>query len=155
MTANRLSKQDTPTQVTELLLQVILTARVLGLLVDATHRVAAERDMIALQLLTTLGPLRASELAVILGISRGAATRLVDGLERAGLAHRESDPRDRRAVLITPTPTGRLAALADIAPTAVLTKVLLRLGTNHIIALQSGLDALLTELLRDLPRYHP
>lgn len=154
MTANRLSKQDTPTQVTELLLQVILTARVLGLLVDA-HRVAAERDMIALQLLTTLGPLRASELAVILGISRGAATRLVDGLERAGLAHRESDPRDRRAVLITPTPTGRLAALADIAPTAVLTKVLLRLGTNHIIALQSGLDALLTELLRDLPRYHP
>ncbi|MCM8745034.1 MarR family transcriptional regulator [Thermomicrobium sp. CFH 73360] len=155
MTADRLSQQNTPTQVTELLLQVILTARVLGILVDVTRRVTVKRDMVALQLLTTLGPLRASELAVMLGISRGAATRLVDGLERAGLAHRESDPRDRRAVLITPTPAGRLAALADIAPAAVLTKALLRLDTNHVVALQSSLDALLTELLRGLPQCRP
>lgn len=150
--SGRLSNHDAHTQVTELLLQVILAARTLGLLVGATRLVPAERDMAALQLLATLGPLRASELAVMLGISRGAATRLVDALEHAGLAHREPDPRDRRAVLIAPTPTGRIVALADIAPAVVLAEAIERLDSEQVASLLTGLEALVRELLRSLPK---
>jgi DNA-binding MarR family transcriptional regulator len=35
------------------------------------------------------------------GLSTGAATRLVDRLERSGYATRERDPQDRRRVLVT------------------------------------------------------
>ncbi len=150
--SSRLSNRDAHTQVTELLLQAILAARTLGLLVGATRLAPAERDMVALQLLATLGPLRASELAVMLGISRGAATRLVDALEHVGLAHREPDPRDRRAVLIAPTPTGRIVALADIAPAVVLSEAIERLDNEQVTSLLTGLEALVRELLRNLPK---
>ncbi|MFN3337089.1 MAG: MarR family transcriptional regulator [Thermomicrobium sp.] len=129
-----------------------MAARTLGLLLGVTRLVPAEREMAALQLLATLGPLRASELAVMLGISRGAATRLVDALEHAGLAHREPDPRDRRAVLIAPTPTGRLVALADIAPAVVLSEAIERLESEQVASLLTGLEALVRELLRSLPK---
>ncbi len=147
-----MSSLGTYSQATELLLQAILAARALGFLVGAARVVPAERDMAALQLLVVLGPLRASELALLLGISRGAATRLVDGLEHAGFAHREPDPRDRRAVLIAPTPTGRLVALSDIAPAAVLSEAIQRLSSDQVVSLRTSLEALVRELLQSLPK---
>lgn len=52
----------------------------------------------------TLAP---SQLAQFLGVTRATITKLLDGLERSGLIDRRLDPTDRRAWLVTLTPTAR------------------------------------------------
>jgi len=57
------------------------------------------------------GPLRVSELADRMSIEETTGTRLADRLEAAGLARREPDPNDRRAITIVLTRAGeRLAS---------------------------------------------
>jgi DNA-binding MarR family transcriptional regulator len=46
-------------------------------------------------------------LAECAGIAAPTATRLVDGLEKAGVLRRERSPSDRRTVLVSLTPNGR------------------------------------------------
>jgi DNA-binding MarR family transcriptional regulator len=53
---------------------------------------------------------RPSELAAKAGVTRQAVTKLLDDLERLGLAKREPDPADGRGVVVRYTPRG-LAAL--------------------------------------------
>ncbi len=137
--------------VTELLLHVLAAARTVGLVQGTARLNPVDRDIAALQLLVVLGPLRASHLAATLGISRAAATRLIDNLERAGLAHREPDPRDRRAVLVHATQTGRLIALSEIAPAAVLSPAIERLSAQDRQALARALEVVLGHLSRQLP----
>lgn len=48
-----------------------------------------------------------SRLAECAGIAPPTATRIVDGLEKAGLVQRERSKTDRRAVLVSLTATGR------------------------------------------------
>jgi DNA-binding MarR family transcriptional regulator len=50
---------------------------------------------------------RVSDLAEALRIAPRSATEVADGLEQRGLVERTPDPRDRRAVLLRPTPAGR------------------------------------------------
>jgi MarR family transcriptional regulator, organic hydroperoxide resistance regulator len=57
------------------------------------------------------GPRTNRELAELAGISAPTATRIVDGLLDRGFVSRVEDPTDRRAVVISLTPSGR-AALA-------------------------------------------
>ncbi len=69
-----------------------------------------------------------SALADIAGASVSAMTRLVDGLERRGLVARERTKEDRRRVVATLTPEGkveadRLHGLTDAAAMAVLSKI--------------------------------
>ena len=52
------------------------------------------------------GPMRLSELAQHLRIAPRSATEVVDDLEKAGLAERSPDPRDRRATLVSVTERG-------------------------------------------------
>jgi DNA-binding MarR family transcriptional regulator len=52
----------------------------------------------------------ATQLSASLGHDMGALTRVVDELERSGFARRERSRRDRRAVEIAITPTGRREA---------------------------------------------
>jgi DNA-binding MarR family transcriptional regulator len=47
---------------------------------------------------------RAGQLAELLSLTTGATTGVVDRLEAAGFALRESDPADRRRVIIRPLP---------------------------------------------------
>lgn len=47
------------------------------------------------------------ELARVLGVTRPAATGLVDRLIAQGLASRHGDPRDRRVIRVNLTPKGR------------------------------------------------
>ncbi|MCX7624117.1 MAG: MarR family transcriptional regulator [Thermomicrobium sp.] len=150
----RVDRPHTPT--TELLLQVVLAARAAGLLSGSLQPGPSERDLQALQLLVILGPLRASDLASVLRISRAAATRLIDGLEHAGLASREPDPRDRRAVLVNATVAGRLLALSEVAPAAVLSRAIELLPEDDRQALTRGLESLLAQLGQQLPptRHH-
>ncbi|HEX6452847.1 MAG TPA: MarR family transcriptional regulator [Trebonia sp.] len=52
-------------------------------------------------------PLRMTELAENLGIVPRSVTTVVDALEEAGLLRRETDPRNRRAILLHLTDRGR------------------------------------------------
>ncbi len=49
-------------------------------------------------------PVTAGELARATGLTSGAITGVIDRLEKAGLAKRETDPNDRRKVLVRATP---------------------------------------------------
>lgn len=49
------------------------------------------------------GPRTTGEIAELTGLTSGSATRLVDRLQKAGLAERQSDPHDRRKMLVALT----------------------------------------------------
>ena len=80
---------------------------------DLTHRVdqlAAVRfklndtDARALEIVSRLGPIQASQLARELGMTTGGVTTVIDHLERAGYARRRrGDENDRRRVLVAVT----------------------------------------------------
>jgi DNA-binding MarR family transcriptional regulator len=52
-------------------------------------------------------PVPARELAVLLGVTKQAASQLVDAMERGGYVQRQDDPDDARAKRIALTPRGR------------------------------------------------
>ena len=53
------------------------------------------------------GPLRMAELAEALRVVPRSATGVVEGLEELGLVRRQTDPADRRSVLVSLTDVGR------------------------------------------------
>jgi DNA-binding MarR family transcriptional regulator len=55
------------------------------------------------------GPQRLGAIATTFGLDPSTITRQVQSLERAGLAERSTDPRDRRVSLLALTDTGRHA----------------------------------------------
>ena len=63
-------------------------------------------DMECLRLLFHKGSATPSELARHTGLTSGAATAMLDRLERAGLIERRANPDDRRGSLITPAKSG-------------------------------------------------
>lgn len=69
------------------------------------------RDLDTLDLLNVNGPMTAGRLAEVTGLTTGAITGLVDRMEKHGFARRESDPSDRRRVIIAPNH----AAMGDVA----------------------------------------
>jgi DNA-binding MarR family transcriptional regulator len=60
----------------------------------------------ALSTIERHGPLSPSELATLERIKRPTATRVLGGLEEAGLVARESDERDRRVIRLMATREG-------------------------------------------------
>jgi len=66
-----------------------------------------------LRMIITQGPVRSSELAEQIGLSRPAVSRRVASLEKAGLVASVRDPQDGRASLLTASPDGaeRIAAI--------------------------------------------
>lgn len=111
-------------------------------------------DQVSLATLTGLravrrhpGACRVQEVRNELGITVGAASKLVDRLERDGLVVRTAHPKDRRSSLVTLTRTGERAhddgvavldrALADHldgAATAPVTATLVGLATRLVLA---------------------
>ncbi len=59
-------------------------------------------DMECLRLLFLKGQAAPSELARHTGLTSGAATAMLDRLEKAGLIERRPNPDDRRGTLVTP-----------------------------------------------------
>jgi DNA-binding MarR family transcriptional regulator len=57
-------------------------------------------DILCLGILQGAGPVTAGQLALLMGLTSGAVTGLVDRLEAQGFVRRERDPHDRRRVLI-------------------------------------------------------
>jgi DNA-binding MarR family transcriptional regulator len=72
-------------------------------------------DARCLDILDQYGSMSAGELAEASRLSTGAITAVIDHLERAGLARRLPHPKDRRRVLVEPTPEAYVAALELMA----------------------------------------
>ena len=68
-------------------------------------------DARCLDILDQHGRMTAGDLAEASRLTTGAITAVIDHLERAGLARRVPDPKDRRRVLVEPTPEAYAAAL--------------------------------------------
>lgn len=74
------------------------------------HQAVADRlglhvsDLRCLNILLEAGPVPAGEIGERTGLTTGAVTRMVDRLEGAGYVRRESDPADRRRVMVSPVP---------------------------------------------------
>jgi len=65
-----------------------------------------------LRMVDTMGPQAQAEVARRLLVTAPVVTRLAATLADAGLVERRPDPKDRRAVLLALTPTGRRRARA-------------------------------------------
>ena len=73
-------------------------------------------DLAAMEQLIMSGPLGPSELARRLKITPPAVTAVVDRLEELGHATRETNPDDRRAVVVTPAPASVQKAMSILMP---------------------------------------
>ena len=69
-------------------------------------------SMVALASIDRLAPLTPTELAVAEDVSRPTVTRIINNLLEKGLIRRDSDPRDGRSCLLSPTDAG-IAYLAE------------------------------------------
>src|SRR6478609_3729887 len=69
----------------------------------------APSDLVALGHLYNDGPLTPRELATRMEMTSGTMTALLDRVERAGFLARNSNPDDRRSLLISTTPAGEHA----------------------------------------------
>ncbi len=92
----------------------------------------------ALSVLVFGGPMRIGALAQAEQVEPPTMTRLVDAMERDGYVERAPDPRDRRAVIVRPTPKG--------------TRALKQGRAQRVEALAAGLRALSPDQLSILAR---
>ena len=90
-------------------------------------------------------------LAEAMRVSHSRAVRVVDRLEAAGLARRESDPSDGRRALVRLEPAGReLAERALDARSRVLRSAIAELDAGDLLDLERLLGALLHATTVDL-----
>lgn len=103
---------------------LLAEARALSGDFDRLSQAVAERvglsqtDLLAMDLISRDGHVTAGQIAGHLQLTTGAITGLIDRLERSGFAKRQDDAKDRRRVVVVPTPKGdRVGEL--FAPLAV------------------------------------
>jgi DNA-binding MarR family transcriptional regulator len=102
-----------------------------------------------LSVLVFAGPQRIGELARIEQVEPPTMTRLVDGLVRDGLALREADPDDARAVRVRATPIGaRTLRRGRARRVETLRSTLATLSPAELTALGEGVEVL-ERILRD------
>jgi DNA-binding MarR family transcriptional regulator len=96
-----------------------------------------------LSVLVFAGPRRIGDLARVEQVEPPTMTRLVDGLVRDGLAIREADPDDARAVRVRATPTGARALRRGRARRVEhLRRALAGLSPTELDALGDGVEVL-------------
>jgi DNA-binding MarR family transcriptional regulator len=102
-----------------------------------------------LSVLVFAGPKRIGDLARVEQVEPPTMTRLVDGLVRDGLAAREADPDDARAVRVRATPTGaRTLKRGRARRVQTLERSLAGLSPTELAALGDGVEVL-ERILRD------
>jgi DNA-binding MarR family transcriptional regulator len=102
-----------------------------------------------LSVLVFAGPKRIGELARVEQVEPPTISRLVDGLVRDGLAVREPDPDDARAVRVRATPTGaRTLRRGRARRVETLQTRLATLSPTELAALGEGVEVL-ERILRD------
>jgi DNA-binding MarR family transcriptional regulator len=112
--ASKAASEETPTLEASLIATV---APVMRHLVAHARRRRAWSELTyqqynVLRMIDTLGPQPQAEVARRLLVTAPVVTRLASTLADAGLVERKTDPKDRRAVLLALTPTGRRRARA-------------------------------------------
>jgi MarR family transcriptional regulator, organic hydroperoxide resistance regulator len=104
-------------------------------------------QMVALHLLTHLGPVSVSSIAACLKLSPPATSHLVDRMVVAGLVGRSEDPTDRRHKRIAITSTGReLIEGTNERRTREFTRVLASLSSDAQAQFGRALGRVVTEL---------
>jgi DNA-binding MarR family transcriptional regulator len=105
-------------------------------------------DFLALKhLIVAEEPLGPVELGRLLGLTSGAATGLVDRLQRAGWARRDPHPDDRRRQVLAATPQARETLLRELQPLAEeIKRAAGSLSPTH--------RRLVTEAILELARVH-
>ena len=71
-------------------------------------------DLRCLELLSANPGITPSRLAELSGLTSGAVTGVLDRLEAAGFVRRESDPEDRRRIIVRPVPEKKLSVLSPL-----------------------------------------
>ncbi|MFI5804738.1 MarR family transcriptional regulator [Streptomyces sp. NPDC051561] len=91
-------------------------------------------DQRALSLVGREGPFTAGEPARRMGVTSGAATGLIDRLERGGHLRREADPGDRRRTLVRSTGNRRdTGPLQDLS--RAMGAMMARYGPDELAAI--------------------
>jgi DNA-binding MarR family transcriptional regulator len=75
-------------------------------LLGAAAQTLSTNDITLLRMIITRGPVRVSDLASWQGVDKSTVTPQVHRLEQRGVVTRQSDPGDKRAVLLTATDDG-------------------------------------------------
>lgn len=92
-------------------------------------------DSEALRVIDTAGqPLRMTDIAVRLVVSKAGATKVIDRLEKQGFVRRTQDQNDRRSYLVAVTTDGR-AALARHRP--VVDAAIEAMWSRHLSAAEA------------------
>jgi DNA-binding MarR family transcriptional regulator len=90
-------------------------------------------------------PRSISQIGVLLGITKQAAAKVVDGLSEAGLVRREDDPHDRRATVIRLTRRGtRFLADVETIYAEIEGRWAAAIGERRLAALRTSLAAAVT-----------
>jgi len=87
---------------------IMLKAKIEEILQEETGLLLADHEAL-LNLIAAERPLRMSDIAQLLTLSRGGTTKVIDRLEALGYAARTPDAVDRRATVVEITPEGRKA----------------------------------------------
>lgn len=98
---------------TEVAVLVRRARRVIALRATMIHPDLLPTSYVVLSVLNERGPLRASQIAEVFTLDKGAVSRQVQHLTDLGLVTREPDPDDRRAQVISLTDFAR-ARLAEV-----------------------------------------
>jgi DNA-binding MarR family transcriptional regulator len=99
---------------------------------------ANRTDMRCMDVIEREGPVTAGRLAEATGLTTGAITTVLDRLERAGLARRVRDEKDRRRVLVEVTEAARAGAAEYYGPHVDLSERLYRRYTVEQLELLLG-----------------
>jgi DNA-binding MarR family transcriptional regulator len=103
-----------------------------------------ETDFAAMEHLITNGPMSAGELAKAVGISPGSATIMIDRLVAVGHVTRESNPKDRRGVVVAPNPESVAQAWKHIGPLVMASeKALAKFSPSERKAIENYLATML------------
>ena len=117
-----------------------------GLANDMLARIQlTARQVGILTLVTEWEPMTQKALGDTLRIDRTTMVSLIDDLERKGYVERRRHPRDRRAFLVQPTPSGRAAKVQAVA-------ILDEQQSRFLAPLTSAQRQQLGELLKRLQR---
>ncbi len=111
---------------TTLHISLILKADLEEMLQEETGLLLADNEAL---INLSLQPMRMSDIAEKLVLSRGGTTKVIDRLEELGHVTRRPDPDDRRATLVEITDSGRQAR-ADAR--AVVDRGLEKVWSQHI-----------------------